>query len=124
MTTTRPSLDRKDTRKTKERRNEELDQGLRITLDGEVYEVRVGDVTPEIARGVRQHHGVSFMRLMDQLVQDPDVDAIAAFVWTARRLRGEAVDFEDVTVTYAQLLSDGFDVDVPGAPSEDADPEA
>ena len=124
MTTTipegaRPPLDRKVTRKSEEKRDEALDQGLKLTIDGEVYEARVGDVTPDIARELRSYTGKGFMNLIQTTAEDPDIDVISAFVWVARRIRGESVAFEDVSISYSQMLSDGFDVALPGA--EDAD---
>jgi hypothetical protein len=120
MTTAARPAPRKVTRKTEENRESALDQGLRITLDGEVFEVRLGDITPAMARDLRGKVGFGPMQLVGQLAVDPDVDLLSAFVWLARRIAGEMVRFEDVEVTYAQLLSDGFDVSTPG---KEPDPE-
>lgn len=124
MTTTssRPTTARKVTRKTEAKREDALDQGLRITLDGEVFDVRLGDITSTMARELRAKLGFGPMQLVGQLAVDPDVDLLSAFVWLARRIAGELVRFEDVEVTYAQLLSDGFDVTAPG--KAESDPEA
>ncbi len=124
MTTNRPSTARKHTRTTDAKRANDLDQGLRITLDGETYEVRLGDVTSTITRELRRVSGMSFNELMRQTTTDPDADVIAAFIWMSRRINGEKVDIDDVVVTYSQLLDDGFDVDLPGARTEDEGPEA
>lgn len=110
----RPSLARTHTRKSEGKRNEALDDGVRITIDGDVFEVRVGDVTPALAAELRRHSGMSFMRLMQSISADPDVDLLTSFEWLARRVRGEQVDFEDVEFTYADMLSDAFDVDKAG----------
>lgn len=123
MTTpSRPTTARKVTRKTEAKREDALDQGLRITLDGEVFDVRLGDITSTMARELRAKLGFGPMQLVGQLAVDPDVDLLSAFVWLARRIAGELVRFEDVEVTYAQLLSDGFDVTAPG--KAESDPEA
>lgn len=124
MTTTpkRPTTARKVTRKTEESRESALDQGLRISMEGEDFEVRLGDITPALARELRAKLGFGPMQLIRQCSVDPDVDLLSAFVWLARRISGELVRFEDVEVTYAQLLSEGFDVSTPG--KEDPDPEA
>lgn len=123
MTTTkRPTAARKVTRTTEANREDALDQGLRITLEGEVFEVRVGDITSTMARELRAHMGFGPMQLIRQCAIDPDVDLLSAFVWLARRISGELVRFEEVEVTYAQLLSDGFDVTTPG--EGEPDPEA
>ncbi len=118
----RPTTARKVTRKTEESRESALDQGLRITMEGEDFEVRLGDITPSMARELRGKLGFGPMQLVRQCAIDPDVDLLSAFVWLARRIAGEPVRFEDVEVTYAQLLSDGFDVSTPG--KEEPDPEA
>lgn len=124
MTTTakRPSTARKVTRSTESARESALDQGLSITLDGQTHEVRVGDISSSIARELRAHVGFGPMQLIRQCAIDPDVDLISAFVWLARRINGEHVAFNDVEVTYGQLLADGFDVSMPG--DEEPDPEA
>lgn len=120
--TQRPTTARKVTRKTEENRENALDQGLRITLEDEVFEVRVGDVTSAMARELRTKLGFGPMQLIRQCAIDPDIDLLSAFVWLARRIQGDMVRFEDVEVSYAQLLSEGFDVSVPG--DVEPDPEA
>lgn len=126
MTTTakRPSAARKHTRTSDSSAEAQLEQGIRITLDGEAFEVRLGDVTSTITRELRAKSGMSFTALMEYVTTDPDTDVIAAFVWLARKIRGEQVDFDDVVVTYQQLLSDGFDVSLPDAREADEGPEA
>lgn len=101
-----------------------LDEGIRITLDGQSYELRVGDITSSLTRELRAKSGMSFNKLMEYLVTDPDSDVIAAAIWVARRTAGEDVAFEDVEVSYRQLLSEGFDVSAPGVEEVDSGPEA
>jgi hypothetical protein len=121
----RPNLNRKVTPKSEANRQAELDQGVRLTVDGETYEVRIGDVTANIGRELRRQTGHGFTWLMDAITREPDVDLIADFVWLARRIRGEHVDIEDVAFDYGTLLSDDFEVSLPGADQEDdGDPEA
>lgn len=126
MTTSpkRPPLARKHTSGTDAKRDEALDTGVRLTIDGEVFEARVGDVTSVIARELRQASGMSFMKLINTVGEDPDIDVVSAFVWVARRIKGEQVAFDDVSVSYSQMLSDGFDVAVAGAEEVDENPEA
>lgn len=116
----------KTSRKTTEAQDAALDEGVRITLDGVTwYVLRVGDVTSTLSRELRANAGYSFNRLLEYLTDDPDCDVIAAAIWMARRIGGEVVAFDDVQVSYRQLLSDGFDIATPGADPEDADsPEA
>lgn len=127
MTTTqaRPNLAPKDRRAKKDAEDAALDEGVRITLDGETYELRVGDVSSSLTRELRAKAGMSFNRLLEYVTEDPDSDVIAAFIWLARRIRGEKVEFDDVTVTYKQLLGDDFDIVAPGDPEVGDDgPEA
>lgn len=133
MTTTpkkaaaRPSTARKVTRKTEEKAHDALGQGVRLTLDGETYEVFLGDITPAIAAELRRQMGYSFQRLILHLNDDPDIDVLAAFAWCARRVRGEEIPFSAVTVTYEQMYADGFDLDLVDerdADTEDDGPEA
>jgi hypothetical protein len=119
--TKRPTTARKVTRTTEESRQEALNQGLRITIEGEVYEVRVGDLGKHLAAELRSQIGCGPMQLIRTCAVDPDIDLLSAFVWLARRIKGEMVAFDEVEVTYAQLLSDGFDVTVPG--EVEPDPE-
>lgn len=120
--TQRPSTARKVTRTTEKNRETALDMGLKVTMEGEEYEVRIGDVTSSLARELRQRLGFGPMQLIRQCAMDPDIDLLSAFVWLARRIKGEMVSFEAVEVTYAQLLDEGFDVSLPG--DEEPDPEA
>lgn len=125
MTATRPSAARRHTRTTEKKSDDALEQGLRITIDGEVYEVRLADVTSNLTRELRRGTGMSFNQLMNDITTDPDADSIAGFIWLARRIAGEKIAIDDVVVTYAQLLADDFDVDLPGKREETADdPEA
>lgn len=122
-TAARPALARKVTPGSEKSRLDALDQGVKFTIDDATYEVRVGDVTPQLGREIRNSLGMSFQKLMDEVVRDVDVDTISAFVWIARRIKGEQVALDDVTVTYADMLSDGFDIDVAGAEEVEDSPE-
>lgn len=127
MTTpkSRPSAARKVTRRTEERREGFLESGLRITIEGEAFELRLGDVTPAVALELRRKVGFGFHTLTQVLATDPDIDVLSAFVWVSRRCRGEDVSFEDVQVTYEQMLNDGFSIDQPNDTTGEADgPEA
>lgn len=113
------------TRKSSQKAADALDAGARLKIDDVWYEARVGDVTAPIARELRAATGGGFMKLMASIGEDPDVDNISAFVWVARRIKGEQVALEDVEVTYADLLGEGFEVAEAGAEEVDADdPEA
>lgn len=109
--TQRPSTARKHTRKSEDNRQAALDAGMRITIGGDVYEVRLGDVTPGIAREVRREFGMGPQRFMATMAADPDVDLLAGFMWLARRIRGEYVDLETVMedVGYTTLLDNDIE---------------
>lgn len=107
----RPALQRKDTRKTKEKRNAALDSGVKVIFSGEEHQVRLGDITPLHARRFRREYGCSFTALMEELSEAPDIDSVAALVWMSRIVAGdEGASFEDVQFSYADL--DDLDVQV------------
>lgn len=121
----RPTLAKKHTRKTEANRQNDLDQGVRIELDGEVFEVRAGDLSAVHSRLLRRECGVSFMQLMDELQESCDIDSIAAVIWLARRLRGESmVSYEDVANDIDYSLTDRIKVDNTSAEKVDDSPEA
>lgn len=112
---TRPTLQPKVTRKSEEKRENALDDGLKITIDGEVHVVRDGDITAQIARELRAVSGMSYLRLVQTIKGDADIDVLSAFVWLSRRILGEVVSLDEVSVTYDEILDDGFDISRPGA---------
>ena len=102
MAPERPSLARKHTRKTETRRSEALDEGIRISVGDEVYEVRVGDLNALHERALRRQYGAPFSDLMEEFEAHPGLDSIAAVVWLARYMRGET----DLTYDEVALLID------------------
>lgn len=122
----RPSLARVHTRASETKRNSALDEGIRIIKDGEAFEVRIGDVTPALEADLRRHSGMGLFKLLTVCGEDPGSDVLTAFEWLARRIRDEQVEFEDVEFSFADILSDGFDVASAGDPTDndsDADPQ-
>jgi hypothetical protein len=119
----RPSLARKVTPKSEATREDALDEGVRMVVDGVEYVVRIGDMTSPVAREFRRNYGASFNALRDELAGDPDLDSIAAFMWLAKRMEGEAPDFAEITVTYAQML-EGFEITTAGPSEVEDSPEA
>lgn len=120
---TRPSTARKVTRKTEERRRAPLEEGVRFTIDDESYVLRLGDVTPKIARRFRATLGFSFNTGWQLLQQDTDIDLIAAMVWVARLVAGEDIGIDDVDLSYAHVGDEGR-FDMGGVDEEDDSPEA
>jgi hypothetical protein len=119
----RPSLARKVTPKSEANRENALDEGVRMVVEGTEYVVRIGDMSAPVAREFRRNYGASFNALRDELAGDPDLDSIAAFMWLAKRLEGETLDFDEVTVSYAQML-DGFEITTAGPSEVEDSPEA
>lgn len=122
MTQARPSLARKHTRSTESARNAALDSGIRVKIGDEVFEVRIGDITPQLAGELRRSTGMSFRLLMSLLDEDPDIDLLTAFEWLARRIRGEDVAMSDVEFTYEDMADDSFDMEELEGAAEEADP--
>lgn len=116
MNDSRPSLARTHTRSSEGKRNAALDEGIRIIKDGEAFEVRVGDVTPALEAELRRHSGMGLFKLLTTCGEDPGSDVLSAFEWLARRIRGEKVDFDDIEFSFADILSEGFDVESAGTP--------
>lgn len=123
---TRPSLDRKVTSSSEKNRKAELDQGVKVTLDGHEHVLRLGDVSATIARTVRRTLGQSVNALIAEASTDPDIDTIQAIVWVSRLTAGEVVDLDDVAVDYGLVDDESFDITIAEPSSaEDGDlPEA
>jgi len=114
--TKRPTLTKRTTRASEQARKAELDAGIAVMVDGVRYQVRMGDLSSMDAANLRRETGFSFRGLMTAAAKDPDIDIVAAIVWLARRLDGEALlDFE----TVAREI--GYDADVDLADTEDDD---
>jgi hypothetical protein len=122
--TKRPTVQRKHTRGTEAKRNEALDEGIRLVVAGEAYEVRAGDLTALDSRALRQQVGMTFPQVMEGMQSAPDIDLVAALMWLARRIKGERdLTYDDVAadVDYAKAL----DIEVGETGPEDTDsPEA
>lgn len=121
--TQRPTLARKDTRKSKEARQAALEQGVRIKVGEKVYEVRLGDITPVMARRFRKEVGSPFSEVMDELETGrTDIDSIGAVIWMAQLLRGDDVSFDEVEFGYGDI--DDLEVEMADGEAEDEGPEA
>lgn len=116
--TQRPSLQRKDTRKTADTRRAALEQGVRITIDDVVHEIRLGDITPVLARRFRTEYGAPFSTVLDELETSTDIDTIAGVLWMSRLLAGDDVAFDEIAFGYGDL--DGLAVEEVDAATEPA----
>lgn len=104
----RPPLARKHTPQTEAKRNAALDQGLRVTFQGQLYEVREGDLTAMHVRDLRKELGVSWMGLMKGLMEDPDLDLIVGLIWLSRRVQGEGIPYAAVASEIGYLAAEGL----------------
>ena len=115
---------RQHTRTTEAKRNAELDQGIRIDLDGQVYEVRAGDLTALDTGALRRATGLSFLGLLEALGTSPDIDLIAAVVWLSRRLKGErGLPYEAVAEEMGYDVLDRIELAPTEAEEAEGDPE-
>lgn len=105
------------------KRNAELDTGVRFTVGEDVHEVRIGDITPKLAREVRRETGSSVMQLLEEVSSAPDIDTIASLIWVSQRIKGVEVDLDAVEFDYSVMLGEDFDVSV-AEPEVDDSPEA
>lgn len=84
--------------------NRDNSPGISIELDGRTYTVRQADISAHDARALRKETGYSWAGLIREAEKDFDIDLLAALVWFARRIDGEA------DLTYETVLDDvGYD---------------
>ena len=119
--TKRPSLERKHTRKTIEKHDAELDQGIAVTDDdGTRLQVRVRDVRGSHDAKLYALIGHNFMGLLQEVGKRPHALALlAAVLWFCRLVNGrDPGDFEELLdeFGYEHVLS----LD-PGDPAEEDD---
>lgn len=125
----RPSARRVHTRTSTQKAKDQLEAGIRLTRGDQVYELRIGDVDAASARRLRATTGYGPLSLMQAIVNDPDVDMVAAWIWLCDIVAGRDTELEDIEVSYADIFDDRFDVDQAEPRSEadggvSLDPEA
>lgn len=122
----RPTLAKKQTRATRQKQDDALDFGVRITLEGETYEIRAGDLNALDSLALKQQVGMSFPQLVvETSAGNPDLVEFAAIIWLARRLAGERdLPFVDVAqdIDYRKILSAQVEA-AEGEDLDDAGPE-
>jgi len=127
MTTTehRPSLAKKQTRASRQRRDDGLDRGIAFTdNDGTRLAVRVGDIRGTHDAQLRKLIGLDFEGLLEQLTKSQGLDLLAAVVWF-----GRLVNNHNTTETYDELLErftyrDVLELDADDPRKGEARPEA
>jgi hypothetical protein len=96
----------------------ELEQAnVSIRMDGEEFTMRMSDLTARDSAALRQATGMSLRYLLTAVGKDPDLDAVAAVVWMARRQRGDDVTFDEV----ANEIGYETKFETVDAPTEDQD---
>lgn len=113
----RPSLTPKpSSKKAQSKKDEALNEGISLTIDGAVYTVRAGDLSALDTRALRKELGLSFMGLITAFREDPDIDLIAGLMWLSRRVNGEQ------NLTYDEVAgSVDYSLDIAEAAEEDGD---
>ena len=119
----RPSLAKKQTRKTEATRDAELDRGISfIDDDGTRLSVRVRDVKGRHDAALVAATGMDFMGLLETLTKRQGLDLLAATVWFGRLVNDrDAGSYEDVldSFDYEDVLA----LDLDDAKADDR-PEA
>jgi hypothetical protein len=118
----RPSVQRKHTRASEAKRDERMDLGVAINVDGTEYVVREGDLTALDTMALRRETGMSFVDVMMAFAKHPDIDLVATLVWLARRINGERVLPYEAVAT--QINYDSTIELVSDEPGPETDPEA
>lgn len=122
----RPSLAKKQTRASRQAQDDALDFGVRIRMDGQVYEIRAGDLNALDSLALKQQVGITFPQLVvETSAGNPDLVEFAAIIWLARRLAGERdLPFTEVAqdIDYRRILNAEVEA-AEGEDMEDAPPE-
>lgn len=122
--TSRPSLQRVQTRKSLEKQQSMMDVGVTLSFDDESYTVRAGDLSALDTRELRRQVGYSFNGLLQVFATDPDIDLVAGIVWLAKRIGGDKVTpYEEVAAGIDYSVFDTLEVVDPNAEQVDGDPE-
>lgn len=124
MTEKRPSIQRKHTRSTEAKRNDELDRGIAITDDdGTRLQVRIRDVKGVHDAALVRALGIDFMGLLVEISKRQGLDLLAAVVWFCRLVNGrDAGTYEEVLESFG--YEDVLALDLDTAKEEDDSPEA
>ena len=109
---TRPSTVRKVTRKTEEKRDAANDAGLSITLDGETYTVRFGDVTPEHRTSAAADDSASgSCRSFPRSRCPRSVRPVGGVhLGQSSCVNGERIPLTKIEVDYDAVFADDFDI--------------
>jgi hypothetical protein len=112
-------------RRTAGAKAKDTSPGMQIEFDGQTYVVRQSDMTGQDTRALRQEVGLSFAGLLKQMQTDPDIDLIAAFIWLARRIKGDTVTYDSIldSIGYESEIDVKLE-DKRKPPAEDDSPEA
>lgn len=114
-----------DPRRIAAERRREVAQAQQVVIcvNDEEHPIRPSELTPAIVGEMRRQTGYTFLRLMLELHQSPDIDLAAIAVWLSRRSRGEVVTLAEVqrSISYDDVVWAGDIEDAPDDAAEDAD---
>lgn len=114
-----------DPRRIAAERRREVAQAQQVIIccNDERYPLRPSELTPALVGELRQRTGYTFLRLMMELHQAPDIDVAAIAVWFARRAQGETVTLAEVqrSISWDDLVWASDVATVSDDAAEDAD---
>lgn len=102
--------------------------GMKIEVAGQTYTVRQSDVSPRLAAALRRETGFAgWLGLAAEARRGFDLDVLAALIWLARQIDGEAVTYDSVldSLSYdTDLNVSVIDERTPAVKAEGDSPEA
>ena len=100
--------------------------GVQIEVDGRTYVIRQSDLTPRDAAALRKETGFAgWIGLMTEAERGFDLDVLGAFLWLARRIKGEFVPYDSVLDELSYDVDVKVQVEDKGAPAAEVEsPEA
>lgn len=90
----RPSLARKHTPRTEKARQEAVEEVHALRIDGEVYALRMADLTGLHELRLRRETGMSVEEVMSTLGSKPGLDVLGIFMWLCDLTAGGSSDLE------------------------------
>ncbi len=109
----------------KRRKASEAEPDFTFTVAGQLYPVRLDDMTGAIVSRLRRESGMSWRDVMRHMAADStDLDVIAAVMCVSLWQRGQDDSYEDVSagLGYQTTVDVSKDDDEPADVDEDADP--
>lgn len=93
---------------------------VKITAEGKSYIFRPGEITPRIARKVRQTTGMALMKALQDMAETGDIDALSVVMYAAElQTDPSAADFEAIEDSFSYTS----EIEVEFPTEEDGNPE-